>query len=183
MSKRVKNIIANDMAKKLEGVENALLVNVVGLEVNTSNRLRGDLAAKGVRLMVVKNSLANRAVKGTALDGLFEKASGSCALAFGDMDIVNLAKEIVRVSKDKAYDKFEIRGGILDGEVFNAARAVEISSWPTREEQIALLLGQIVGVGSKLSAQFISVGSKLASQFKKIAEPEETEDQGAAAAE
>ncbi len=46
MSKKIKNIIANDLAKKLEGVENALLVNVIGLEVNTSNRLRGDLAAK-----------------------------------------------------------------------------------------------------------------------------------------
>ena len=173
MSKKIKNIIANDLAKKLEGVENALLVNVIGLEVNTSNRLRGDLAAKGVRLMVVKNSLANRAFKGTSLDGLFSKATGPCALAFGDMDIVNLAKEIVRVSKDKAYAKFEIRGGILDGEVFGAARAVEISTWPTREEQIALLLGQIIGVGGKLSAQITSVGSKLASQFKKIAEPEE----------
>ena len=111
MSKKIKNIIANDLAKKLEGVENALLVNVIGLEVNTSNRLRGDLAAKGVRLMVVKNSLANRAFKGTSLDGLFDKATGPCALAFGDMDIVNLPKQIVRVSKDKAYAKFEIRGG------------------------------------------------------------------------
>ena len=48
MSKKVKNIIAEDLKKRLDGVENALLVNMIGLEVNTSNRLRGELAAKGI---------------------------------------------------------------------------------------------------------------------------------------
>lgn len=48
MSKRVKNILADAMTKRLEGVENALLVNVIGLEVNTSNRLRREFASKGI---------------------------------------------------------------------------------------------------------------------------------------
>jgi len=183
MSKRVKNILADAMTKRLEGVENALLVNVIGLEVNTSNRLRREFASKGISLMVVKNSLAGRATVGTSLEPLFKNLEGSCALVWGDMEIVNLAKEVVKVSKDKAYAKFEIRGGILDGEAFAAAKVTEISTWPTREEQIALLLGQITGVGSKLSAQFISVGSKLASQFKKLSEEENAEGEAEAAAE
>lgn len=183
MSKRVKNIITSDLSKRLDGVQNALLVNVIGLEVNTSNRLRRDFAAKGIRLLVVKNSLAARATQGTPLDGLFKGLQGSCAVVWGDMEIVNLAKEIVKVSKDKAYAKFEIRGGILDGEAFAAAKAVEISTWPTREEQIALLLGQIIGVGSKLSGQLLSVGAKLASQFEKLSDGAESDAAETAEAE
>lgn len=184
MSKRVKNIITSDLSKRLDGVQNALLVNVIGLQVNTSNRLRRDFSSKGIRMLVVKNSLAARATQGTPLEKLFKGLEGSCAVVWGDMEIVNLAKEIVKVSKEKAYAKFEIRGGILDGEAFAAAKVVEISAWPTREEQIALLLGQIVGVGSKLSSQMLSVGSKLASQFVKLSEGgEEASAEGEQAAE
>ena len=62
MSKFVKNIITEELKKRLGGVENALLVNLVGMQVNDSNKLRAVLAEKDVRVMVVKNSLAARAV-------------------------------------------------------------------------------------------------------------------------
>lgn len=181
MSKRIKNIITGDLQKRLNGVENALLVNVIGLSVNTSNKLRRDLADKGISLLVVKNSMADRATVGTPLNPMFTGLEGSGAVVWGSTDIVALAKEIVKVSKDKAYAKFEIRGGVLDGEAFNAAKAVEISSWPTREEQIAILLGQIVGVGSTLSSQLLSGAKNLASQVKQLSEKEEAAVEEAAA--
>ena len=60
-----------------------------------------------------------------------------------------------------------VLGGVMDGEAFTAAEAVDISKWPSREEQIAILLGQITGVGSKLSSQLIAGGANLASQIKQ----------------
>ena len=167
MSKKIKNIISEDLKKRLEGVENALLVNMIGLEVNTSNRLRGELAAKGIKVMVVKNSLARRATADTPLAKMFEGLEGSSAICWGTSDIVSLAKEVIRLAKDKAYAKFEVRGGVMDGEAFKAEQAVEISKWPSREEQIAILIGQIAGVGSKLSSQLISQGANIASQIKQ----------------
>ena len=181
MSKKIKNVIAEDLKKRLDGVENALLVNVIGLEVNTSNRLRGELAAKGIKVMVVKNSLARRATSETPLAKLFEGVAGSCAICWGSSDIVSLAKEIVKASKDKVYAKFEIRGGVMDGEAFKANQVVEISKWPSREEQIAILIGQIVGVGSKLSSQLLSQGANLASQIKQISEKDGEEENAAEA--
>ena len=180
MSKKVKNVISEDLKKRLDGVENALLVNMVGLEVNTSNRLRNELAAKGIRVMVVKNSLARRATSAGPLAKMFEGLAGNSAVCWGSTDIVSLAKEIVKFTKDKAYAKFEIRGGVMDGEAFKAAQVVEISKWPSREEQISILLGQIVGVGSKLSSQLLSQGANLASQIKQLYDkdgdaPEEAE--------
>lgn len=168
--------MTEELKRRFNGVENALLVNVVGMDVNTSNRLRKELDAKKINVLVVKNSIAGRAAAGTSLASLFEGLNGNSAVCWGSQDIVSLAKEIVQVSKDKTYDKFEIRGGVMDGEAFAADKVVDISKWPSREEQIALLLGQIVGVGSKLSAQLLSGGALLASQIKKIAGDDEEEN-------
>lgn len=173
MSKFVKNIITEELKKRLAGVENALLVNIVGMEVNDSNRLRSALAAKDIRVMVVKNSLAARATEGTSLGAAFQGLTGSTAVCYGATDIVALAKELVKVSKDKQFAKLALLGGVLDGEAFAADKVVEISKWPTREEQIAILVGQIVGVGSKLSSQLLSGGANLASQIKQLADKEE----------
>ncbi|MCF0234126.1 MAG: 50S ribosomal protein L10 [Thermoguttaceae bacterium] len=168
MSKFVKNIITEALKKRLSGVENALLVNMVGMEVNDSNKLRGVLAEQGVNVMVVKNSLAARATEGAPLNAAFKGLSGTAAICWGASDIVALAKVVVNATKDKQFSKFTVIGGVLDGEAFAAEQAVEISKWPSREEQIAILLGQITGVASKLSSQLLSQGANLASQIKQI---------------
>jgi ribosomal protein L10 len=61
----------------------------------------------------------------------------------------------------------------MDGERVSAAKLKEISKWPSRREQISLLVGQIVGVGSQLAGQIKGPGAKLASQVKKVSEGEE----------
>ena len=88
MSKFVKNIITEELKKRLGGVENALLVNLVGMQVNDSNKLRAVLAEKDVRVMVVKNSLAARAVAGTSLEAAFKGISGNTAVCWGASDFL-----------------------------------------------------------------------------------------------
>ena len=67
MSKRIKNLLADEFSQRLEGVNDALLVNVIGLDANQSVVLRRQLREKNIELMVVKNGLAKRATEGTAL--------------------------------------------------------------------------------------------------------------------
>ncbi|MCL2006196.1 MAG: 50S ribosomal protein L10 [Planctomycetaceae bacterium] len=170
MSKFVKQLVTNDLAKRLDGVQYLMLVGLTGINANKTVGLRATLAEKGIHLRVIKNSLARRATEGTPLAPAFQDMEGAYAVCWGATDIVNLAKELVKLSKDRTLQGFEIRGAVLDGEALGAAQAVEVSKWPTREEQIAILLGQILGVGATLSGQFISFGGKIASQIEKIAE-------------
>jgi len=72
MSKYVKNLISEELSKRLGGVDDALLVNVIGLDSNRTVALRRELRAKDIQLVVVKNSLAQRATVGTPLAGAFE---------------------------------------------------------------------------------------------------------------
>ncbi len=57
----------------------------------------------------------------------------------------------------------------------------EVSSWPSREEQLSLLIGQILGPGAKLAAQLLGPGGALASQIKQKSEEEEKSAESAEA--
>lgn len=173
MSKFVKKLITDQLKDRFDGVSYAMLVSFVGLNSNQNHALRTQLAAKGIKMTVIKNSLARRAAEGTPLGPVFENLTGSCAVCWGGTDVVNLAKELVKLSKDRNLKGLEIKAAVMDGEALDSKQAVEVSKWPTREEQIALLLGQISGVGASLNGQLIAVGGALASQIKKKAGDDE----------
>lgn len=170
MSKYVKQLMTDDLKSRWEGVENALLVDVIGLEANATVSLRQKLREKNISLMVVKNSLARRASEGTALAPAFEGASGTTAVVWGGEDIVSLAKEVTALAKDKAFAKFEAKGGVLDGAKLSADDVTAVSKWPTRTEQLSMLVGQILGPGATLNAQLLGPGGALASQIKQKGE-------------
>jgi ribosomal protein L10 len=62
---------------------------------------------------------------------------------------------------------------VLDGEKLTPEKVDEVSKWPTREEQLSLLIGQILGPGATLAAQLTGPGSALASQIAQKGEGEE----------
>ncbi len=183
MSKAVKNLIADHLRSRLQGVGDALLVNVVGIDANATHRLRNELAAKNIRLLMVKNSLAERATEGTPLAGLFHGVAGSTAICWGAEDIVSLAKEITRLIKSDKYKPLEARGGVMDGEQLSAPQVAAVSKWPSRTEQLSLLVGQILGPGARLVSQLTAVGGALASQIEQKAEGDDGAAEGAPAAE
>lgn len=170
MSKYVKNLLIEDVRKKLAGVNDALLVSVSGMTAVNNQSLRAKLRSKNIQLMMVKNSLASQAVKGSPLAQAFEQAEGSLAIVWGQGDIVSLAKEIVAIAEDKKMAPFEARGGVVDGQRIGAAEVKDVSKWPSREEVLGKIVGQILGPGANLAALLLGPGSKLASQLKTKSE-------------
>src|SRR3954471_5940735 len=181
MSKFVKDLITKDLRNRLEGVDDALLVDLIGLKNDKNVALRKRLREKNIHLLVVKNSLAARATEGTRLAPAFASASGTMAVIWGGEDIISLAKEVVKIADDKNFAPFTPKGGVMDGQGLAADQVRAVSKWPSRLEQMSILSGQILSVGAKLSGQLLSGGSKLASQIKK--KSEEGGEAGEAAAE
>jgi ribosomal protein L10 len=182
MSKYVKNLVTDHLKNRLSGVDNALLVNIIGLDAIRTTKLRKDLRAKNISLTLVKNSLARRATEGTPLAAAFESSEGTLAIVWGSEDIVSLAKEIVRLTELKEFAGFEARGGVMDGKKLTAADAKGVSKWPSRTEQLSIIAGQILGPGAKLASQLKSVGGALVSQIKQRVEDLEKSGGGAAPA-
>jgi len=179
MSKYVKNLISDHLRERLKNVDDALLVNMIGLNANANNRIRAELSEKNIHVMVVKNSMAARALAGTSLVSMFEDLTGTAALCWGGEDIVSLAKEVARIAGEEKNKPFEARGGVLDGERLTAVEVAEVARWPSRTEQLSLLLGQILAPATNLVGQLTSVGGALASQIEQKAE---AKDEGAPAA-
>ena len=173
MSKYLKQLISNEIASRLEGVDECVLADVIGIEVNDSVLMRRQLAEKNIELMVVKNSLARRATEGTALAIAFEGMGGSLAICWGGDDFITLIKEVAKLDKDSdQFEAFKARGGVMDGEQLTPEAVKEISSWPTRQEQLSILIGQILGVGSQISSQLLAPGGLLSSQLENFPEGE-----------
>jgi large subunit ribosomal protein L10 len=175
MSKYVKNLIADDLRQRLQNVHDALLVNMVGLNANADTRLRAELRSKNIHVMVIKNSMAARATEGTSLAPLFEGLGGTAAICWGAEDIVSLAKAITKLARDDKNAPFTTRAGVMDGERLDATQVELVSKWPSRTEQLSILMGQILSPGAMLASQLNSVGGALASQIEQKAEGSEKE--------
>ena len=174
MSKYVKDLVTRDIKRRLDGVNDAVLVSCVGMDANTTNELRGELDKKDIHMLVVKNSLAKRATDGTELAAAFEGATGQIGVCWGSSDFVSLVKELVNLDKDtEKFEHFVADGGVMDGEKLDADGLKAVSKWPSREEQISILVGQILAPGAELSAALLGPGKMLNSQIKQIGEEDE----------
>lgn len=175
MSKYVKNLIVDELKGRLDGVQDAIVANVIGMDSAKTFEIRKLLRSKGVSMLVVKRSLAGRATVESSLNSLFSNKDGSVAIIWGCEDFVSLCKEITAIVKSNQFAKFELKGGVMDGESLTAEQVLAISKWPNRQEQISLLVGQILSPGANLVAQLLGPGAQLAGQVKKLVENKEGE--------
>lgn len=176
MSKYVKGLLTKELEQRLDGVSDALLVSTVGMTSNTTMALRDALRKKDIRMTMVKNSLARRATEGTPLSAAFTGVEGATSVVWGGEDVVGLAKEIIRLTKEKEFSALVPKGGVLDGAQLAPEDVEKVSKWPSRQEQLSMLLGQILSPGANLMAQVTSPGGLLASQIKQKAEEDEGEE-------
>jgi len=165
MSKLVKNMLVDDLKQRLTNVNELIVVSLGRLDGQKTTQLRQSLRKKKIHLQLIKNSLARRATLNTPLAPAFGTTEGMLAIAWGGEDVVDLAKELDRVSGAKEYAGFEFRGGALEGARMDASEVKAVAKWPSRAEQLSILSGQISSMGAKLSSQIGSAGGLLAGQI------------------
>lgn len=173
MSKVVKRLVARDISNRFQGVNDAIVGNIVGMSGDENYNIRKNLRDKGIGVMVVKRTLAARATDGTSLRPAFDNLSGSVAVIWGSEDFVSLCKTVTKLVDSGEFPKLEIKAGVMDGEALTADQVKKVSKWPSRQEQISLLVGQILSPGAILSGQLVGPARKIAGQVKKIIENQE----------
>lgn len=172
MSKLVKQLMTQDLQQRWEGVGDALVVDIAKLEANDNVALRKRLREKNISMMVVKNSLARRASEGTSLAPAFEGLEGANAVVWGAEDVVSLAKEVIAIAEGDDFKEFHPKGGAMDGSQLTPEAVKQVSKWPSRSEQLSMLVGQILGPGATLSGQLLGPGRTLGGQIKQVSEKE-----------
>lgn len=177
MSKKLKGLIEKELTDRFDGIESLGVINPRGIDANRNNQIRRKLHEKGLRMTVVKNTLARRSIQGK-LTGFDKLLDGPSALIYGQASASVIARLLM--DEKKADEKLELRGVFFDGEIYAGDKGVEqVSKLPTREEAIANILGAILGSGRTLAAALKGPGGTLGAVLKTI-EDKAKDKQGAA---
>ena len=171
MSKTVKDMMTEMYRRKFADVSDAVLIDIRGIQSNDNNALRGDLARKQIKITVVKNLLARKALSESGLAPVCDLIDGPTALAFSvgsDVSVVNVARELVDWAKK--LQNLEFKGAVLDGQVFGPNQIAELSKYPTREEAQAKTVQIILSPGRNLAGAIAAPGANLAALIKAIEE-------------
>lgn len=171
MSKTVKNMLITDVEQRIGDVKDFLVVDSSRLDAIATNRLRLSLREKSITALTVRNSLARKALHNAGVTTLDAVLEGPSTLVWGGEDIVALSKEIAKWAKDLAV--LEIKGGTLDGAPLTADEVKAVSQWPSRQELLSIVSGQILGVASEIAAMATGPAQQVASQVEQLIEQQE----------
>ena len=116
----------------------AFLLGYQGITVPQVTELRNRVRASGGEYLVVKNTLALRAIDSKALAQLKEHFVGPTAVVFSAKDPVALAKALTDSAKE--IPALQFKAGLVEGRAIQAAQIKDIATLPGREELIAKLL-------------------------------------------
>lgn len=140
MNRTEKQNEVEQLKQDFSKVSSAFLVDFRGMKVVDATELRRQIHKSHGSLKVVKNTLALRATKGSAMEVLSNFFEGPTAIAYTSDDPVSLAKILNNVSRDNP--NLVIKAGYLDGSLVEGKRVGEIANLPSKQT----LQGQVVGL-------------------------------------
>ncbi len=137
----LKQPIVEAIAEEIKDAQSVVLVDYRGLTVAQDTELRKQLREAGVVYKVYKNTMMKRAFEGTEFEGLENCLEGPSAIAVSKDDATAPARILCKFAKDAPA--LELKGGVVEGTVYDVAGLAELSKIPSREELLSKLLGSI----------------------------------------
>ena len=127
---------ASDVFKKAKLV---IVVHNNGLTMEQTTALRNAIRADGASYKVVKNRLAKLALAGTPCESMADLLKGPTGIAYSE-DEIAASRAVAKMAKDS--DKFEIIGGVMNGEKIDANKIKQLAALPSLDG----LRGKLVGL-------------------------------------
>ena len=152
-----KQAIVAALTEKLQNAAAGVIVDYKGITVAEDTVLRAECRKNDVEYAVVKNTLLRFAFKNVGLSDLDDQLNGTTSLAISS-DPVAPARVIADYAK-KLGDRFEIKGGFMEGKVVDMATVNALASIPA----LPVLQAQVLGT-------MLAPISALACVLKQIAE-------------
>lgn len=178
MSKPVKNLIERTYRARFADVDSAVMIDLRGIPAVANSTLRSDLAKHEITITMVKNSLARRAWRETALEPLGDLLDGSCTVAVG-----GTAVEMARLLLEHARTvNLTFRGALMEGELFGPDQIDALSKYPTRTEAQGQVLQTALSAGGQLISAVDGAGAQLMSILDALEERLKDDDAVEAAA-
>jgi large subunit ribosomal protein L10 len=141
MTHEKKNAAVKELATRLERSESLYLTDFSGIAVKPMTELRRKLRDAGVEYVVVKNTLALRALKQASVSGLDDLIRGPTGFVFAGADALAAAKILSQFQKE--HELLTVRAGLVDGRTMSAQEVRRLATLPSRDELLAQVGGAL----------------------------------------
>ena len=169
MNKTERQETVESLSALLKDSPHVYVTDFSGMNVLRMTEFRRRLRAAGVTYVVVKNTLAQRALAANAVTELEGHLKGPTGLVLAGKDPVAAAKVLTDFAKE--FEKPAIKAGIVDGKAVTPAQVKQLASLPSREQLLAQLggafqapLAQLAGAMNALLYQVVGALEALRSQ-------------------
>lgn len=154
-----KKAIVADVNETAANALSLVVADARGVTVGKMDALRKLARANNVRLQVVRNTLARRAVAGTEFECVQDALKGPSIFGFSMEDPGAAA----RLFKDfaKENEKFEVKALAVGGKLLAASQIDALAKLPTRDQALSLLMSVMIAPVTKLARTFNEVPSKV----------------------
>lgn len=169
MSKVVKSLMMKDLSGQLQGISEAVFVDISKLDGVSNNRLRILSQKDSVNLLGTRISLARRVLSNLGWNLGDGQVVGSTTIVWGP-DCVQLSRLALKWEKD--FPGVVVKGGYVGGQVVSSADVKVLSESPSKEELIGRIVGSLLQACTAALSAINSQGSALASQVTQLSERE-----------
>lgn len=161
-NRQIKEAKVLEIKEKMEKAQGIIFAKYQGLTVEEDTELRKKLRESGVEYKVYKNTLTTLAAKELGLDAIETVLEGPVSVAFGYEDPTAPARILNDFAKE--HKKLELKGGIVQGEIFDTAKVQQLATIPSREVLLAKLLGSFKAPVSNLAYLLNAIKEKKESE-------------------
>ncbi len=148
------------LSSDLKNVSSVIVSTYTKLTVSQDFELRKALRTSGAKYRVVKNTLAERAGKGTKIEEALKKLEGVTSIAYTEGDPVAMAKALAKYAKDNP--EFTFKTGVVEGRVVTIKEIEALATMPSKEELYSKLLYLLNAPAQRLATTMAAVGRNLA---------------------
>jgi large subunit ribosomal protein L10 len=152
-----KKAVVAEVSAKVASAQTIVVAEYRGIQVGHLTKLRAAARAEGVYMRVLKNTLARRAVEGTAFASLAQEMTGPLIYAIS-VDAVAAAKVVQDFAKTN--DKLVIKAGNYAGKSLDKAGVAALASIPSREILLAQVLGMMQAPVSGFARALAALSAK-----------------------
>jgi large subunit ribosomal protein L10 len=144
----------------LQSVTSVIVATYTKQTVEKDFELRKTLRTTGAKYRVVKNTLAERAGKGTKVEGALTNLTGVTSIAYTSGDPVALAKALSKYAKENP--EFTFKAGVVEGRVVTVKDIEALATMPSKEEIYSKLLYMLSAPAQRLVTVMNAAGRDLA---------------------
>ncbi len=148
------------LSGELKSASSMIVATYSKLTVTQDFELRKALRPTGAKYRVVKNTLAERAGKGTKVEEALKNLVGVTSIAYTEGDPVALAKALAKYAKDNP--EFSFKAGLVEGRVITVKEIESLATMPSKEELYSKLLFLLNAPAQRLVTTINAVGRDLA---------------------